>query len=297
MQPTERRVGIVQMRCTTDGDENLQTAIEGIRQAAADGAQIVCLPELFRSQYFCQTEDHRYFDLAEPIPGPSTEAVSQVAKELGVAVLVSLFERRTHGLYHNSAAVIDADGSVAGLYRKTHIPDDPLFYEKFYFTPGDLGFQTIDCRYGRLGTLICWDQWFPEAARLTALKGAEILFYPTAIGWHPSEKEEFGAAQRESWELMQRSHAIANGCFVVAVNRTGHEGPTDGGIEFWGNSFVAGPDGRVLYRASTTEPEVAVVTLDLAQIDVVRTHWPFFRDRRIDVYGDLTRRFLDGDQR
>lgn len=295
MQSTERRVGLVQMRCATNGDENLQTAIDGIRAAAADGAQIVCLPELFRSQYFCQTEDHSRFELAETIPGPSTSAISKIAKELEVAVVVSLFERRTHGLYHNSAVVIDADGSIAGQYRKMHIPDDPLYYEKFYFTPGDLGFQAINCRYGRLGILICWDQWFPEAARITALKGAEILFYPTAIGWHPEEKADYGEAQRESWELMQRAHAISNGCFVVAVNRTGHEGDPEGGIEFWGNSFAAGPDGRVIRRASTTDPEVVVVSLKTDRINETRTHWPFLRDRRIDVYGDLTQRFLDGE--
>ncbi|MEZ6045248.1 MAG: carbon-nitrogen hydrolase [Planctomycetaceae bacterium] len=295
MNRTERRIGLVQMRCTDNAEENLQNAIQEIRDAAAQGAQIVCLPELFRSLYFCQTEDHRMFDLAEEIPGPSTEAISKVAKELGVVVIASLFERRTAGLYHNTTVVIDADGSQAGMYRKMHIPDDPLFYEKFYFTPGDLGFKTIPCKFGKLGVLICWDQWYPEAARLTALSGAEILFYPTAIGWHPSEKAEFGKAQHESWELIQRSHAVANGCFVISVNRTGHEGEADSGIEFWGQSFAVGPDGQILYRASSSEPEVHVVTINLQQMDVTRTHWPFLRDRRIDAYGGITKRFLDGE--
>ncbi|QDU80985.1 N-carbamoyl-D-amino acid hydrolase [Polystyrenella longa] len=295
MNRTERRIGLVQMRCTSDQEQNLQSAIEGIREAAAQGAQIVCLPELFRSLYFCQSEDHRMFDLAEEIPGPSTKAISQVAKELDVAVVASLFERRTAGLYHNTTVVIDADGSLAGMYRKMHIPDDPLFYEKFYFTPGDLGFKTIPCKYGKLGVLICWDQWYPEAARLTALSGAEILLYPTAIGWHPSEKAEFGKAQHESWELIQRSHAVANGVFVVSVNRTGHEGDAEGGIEFWGQSFAVAPDGQILYRASETETEVQVVSLNLQQMDVTRTHWPFLRDRRIDAYGGITKRFLDGE--
>ncbi|MCA9041998.1 MAG: carbon-nitrogen hydrolase [Planctomycetaceae bacterium] len=295
MNRTERRIGLVQMRCTSNPEENLQKAIEGVREAADQGAQIVCLPELFRSLYFCQTEDHRMFDLAEEIPGPSTKAISQVAKELNVVVIASLFERRTAGLYHNTTAVIDADGSLAGIYRKMHIPDDPLFYEKFYFTPGDLGFKTIPCKYGKLGVLICWDQWYPEAARLTALSGAEILFYPTAIGWHPSEKVEFGQAQHESWELIQRSHAVANGCFVFSVNRTGHEGETGGGIEFWGQSFACGPDGQILYRAPITETEVKVISINLQQMDVTRTHWPFLRDRRIDAYGGITKRFLDGE--
>ncbi|MAT14073.1 MAG: acyltransferase [Planctomyces sp.] len=295
MNQTERRIGLVQMRCTSDTEQNLQSAIDDIREAAAQGAQIICLPELFRSLYFCQSEDHRMFDLAEEIPGPSTEAISKVAKELKVAVIASLFERRTAGLYHNTTVVIDTDGSIAGMYRKMHIPDDPLFYEKFYFTPGDLGFKSIPCQYGKLGVLICWDQWYPEAARLTALTGAQILFYPTAIGWHPSEKAEFGKAQHESWELIQRSHAVANGCFVISVNRTGHEGDEDGGIDFWGQSFACGPDGQVIYRASATDTEVHVVTINLQQMDVTRTHWPFLRDRRIDAYSGISKRFLDGE--
>jgi N-carbamoylputrescine amidase len=254
---------------------------------------VVCLPELFRSQYFCQSEDHAQFELAEPVPGPSTEAVGRVAAEAGVVVIASLFERRAPGLYHNTAAVIDADGQYLGKYRKMHIPDDPLFYEKFYFTPGDLGFQVFPTQYARAGVLVCWDQWYPEAARLTAMRGAEVLFYPTAIGWHPREKAEFGQAQHESWELIQRSHAVANGCYVVSVNRIGHEGDPGGGIEFWGQSFVADPSGTILARASVDQEEVLVVPVDLSRLDTVRTHWPFLRDRRVDAYGELTQRFLE----
>ncbi len=294
----DRRVsiGLVQLRCTPDPDQNVRQAVEQIRIAARGGAQIICLPELFRSLYFCQREDHAFFSLAEPIPGPTTELLCRVAAELGVVIVASLFEKRAEGLYHNTAAVIDADGDLLGKYRKMHIPDDPLYYEKFYFTPGDLGFQVFPSRFSRLGVLICWDQWYPEAARLTALRGAEILFYPTAIGWHPSEKAEFGHRQHESWELIQRSHAVANGCYVVSVNRTGQEGdPANpgGGIEFWGQSFVADTSGQVIWRAPVDEPATQVVSLDLALLDVVRTHWPFLRDRRIDAYGDLTRRFID----
>ncbi|HUG92447.1 MAG TPA: carbon-nitrogen hydrolase [Planctomycetaceae bacterium] len=284
-------LGLVQMRCTTDSDRNLAAAIDGVRDAARRGAHVVCLPELFRSQYFCQSEDHSRFELAEPVPGPTTEALGRVAAELGVVIIASLFERRAPGLYHNTAAVIDADGRYLGKYRKMHIPDDPLFYEKFYFTPGDLGFQVFPTRFARAGVLVCWDQWYPEAARLTAMRGAEVLFYPTAIGWHPGEKAEFGQTQHESWELIQRSHAVANGCYVVAVNRTGHEGDPGGGIEFWGQSFVADPSGTVLARAAVDREEVLVVPIDLARLDTVRTHWPFLRDRRIDAYGDLTRRW------
>lgn len=295
MNPEEVRIGLVQLQCSADPRENMDRAIAGIRHAAAQGAQVICLPELFRSQYFCQSEDHRCFELAEPIPGPSTAAISAVARELQVVVVASLFEKRSHGLYHNTAVVIDADGSMVGMYRKMHIPDDPLFYEKFYFTPGDLGFKVFNTRYSRIGVLICWDQWFPEAARLTALRGAEVLFYPTAIGWHPSEKAEFGEAQHDSWELIQRSHAVANGCYVVAVNRTGHEGPDDGGIEFWGQSFAAAPSGQILLRNSAAEPQTTVVAMDRNRINEARTHWPFLRDRRIDAYSDLNRRFIDGD--
>jgi N-carbamoylputrescine amidase len=285
-------LGLVQMRCSTDLEENLEKAITGIREAAAKGAQIVCLQELFRSQYFCQIEDHRFFDLAEPIPGRSTERLSKLAEELGVVIVASLFEKRAEGLYHNTAAVLDADGKYLGKYRKMHIPDDPQYYEKFYFTPGDLGFRAWDTRFGRIGVLICWDQWYPEAARLTALSGAQILFYPTAIGWLPAEKQEHGAQQQSAWETIQRSHAIANGVYVCAVNRVGQEGDSAGGIEFWGGSFVSDPGGRVLVRGGTGE-EVLTAACDLSKVDASRTHWPFFRDRRIDAYSDITRRYLD----
>ena len=287
------RVGLVQMRCTSDPAENLERAVARVREAAQRGAQVVCLPELFRSQYFCQREDVALFDLAEPIPGPSTERLAPLAKELGVVIIASLFEKRAPGLYHNTVVVLDADGSNRGLYRKMHIPDDPLFYEKFYFTPGDLGFKSFETAYGRLGTLICWDQWYPEGARLTALTGADILFYPTAIGWHPKEKAEHGAAQASAWHTIQRSHAIANGLYVAAVNRVGHEGPAGGGIEFWGGSFVADPFGVVLAEASRTEEEILVVECDPRRTEDVRRNWPFLRDRRIDAYAPITRRMLD----
>ena len=280
------------MRCVDDAQANLARAIAGVRDAAARGAQIVCLQELFTGPYFCQTEDHRHFERAEPIPGPSTEALQAVAKELGVVIVASLFEKRAEGLYHNTAAIIDADGSYLGKYRKMHIPDDPQFMEKFYFTPGDLGFRVWKTRYATIGVLICWDQWYPEGARLTALQGAEILFYPTAIGWLVPEKAEYGAAQADAWETIQRSHAIANGVFVCAVNRVGLEdGPNDG-IEFFGRSFVADPGGRLLAKAGEGE-EVLVVPCDLGRLDVQRTHWPFLRDRRIDAYGDIVRRYID----
>ena len=290
--PRPVRLGLVQMRCDADPAANLARLTERLREAAARGATLVCTQELFRSEYFCQREDHAFFRLAEPIPGPSTDALCALARELGVVIVGSLFEKRAEGLYHNTAVIIDADGRLLGRYRKMHIPDDPLYYEKFYFTPGDLGFRAWDTKVGRIGVLICWDQWYPEAARLTALQGAEILFYPTAIGWHPSEKAEYGAAQRDAWETIQRGHAVANGVFVAAVNRVGHEGPKEGGIEFWGNTFVADPAGVVLHRAGQAE-EVAIVDIDLARVDTHRTHWPFLRDRRIDAYGDLTRRFID----
>lgn len=285
-------LGLVQSRCTLDPEENLGRAIAGVRNAKAKGAQIVCLPELFRSQYFCQTEDHRHFDLAEPVPGPSTTALASVAAELGVVIIASLFERRAEGLYHNTAAIIDADGRYLGKYRKMHIPDDPQYYEKFYFTPGDLGFRAWDTKFGRIGVLVCWDQWYPEAARLTALAGAQVLFYPTAIGWLPAEKAEHGAQQQAAWETIQRSHAIANGVYVCAVNRVGHEGDASGGLEFWGGSFVSDPGGRILAKAGAGE-EVLVVPCDLAKVDASRTHWPFLRDRRIDAYADITKRYLD----
>jgi N-carbamoylputrescine amidase len=286
-------IGLVQMRCEPEPKANLEKAVARVEQAAASGAQIICLQELFRSPYFCQQEDARLFDLAEPIPGPSTEKLARVARATGTVVIASLFERRTAGVYHNTAAVLDADGSLLGLYRKMHIPDDPLYYEKYYFTPGDLGFRAFDTRHGRIGVLVCWDQWYPEAARLTALRGAQALFYPTAIGWHPAEKAEFGKAQHEAWELMQRAHAVANGVYVAATNRVGHEGPEGGGLEFWGASFVSDPFGVVTARASHDQEEVLVVSCDPRRLEEVRRNWPFLRDRRIDAYGDITKRLLD----
>jgi len=287
------RLGLVQMRCGEDPAANFEKAVAGVREAARQGAQIVCLPELFRSQYFCQREDHDFFRLAEPVPGPSTERLGALAGELGVVIIASLFEKRAEGLYHNTAAVLDADGSYLGKYRKMHIPDDPQFYEKFYFTPGDLGFRSWDTRFGRIGVLVCWDQWYPEAARLTALSGAQILFYPTAIGWHPTEKVEHGEQQRSAWETIQRSHAIANGVYICSVNRVGHEGePAPGGLEFWGRSFVADPGGRILVQAGE-DAAVLTADVDLGKVDVSRTHWPFLRDRRIDAYADICRRYLD----
>jgi N-carbamoylputrescine amidase len=299
--PSIVQVGLTQMSCTDDPDANLQRQVQLAQRAAAQGAQIICTQELFRSKYFCQVEDHRFFKLAERIPGPSTDALGKVAKKHKAVIIASVFEKRADGLYHNTAAVIDADGSILGIYRKMHIPDDPLYYEKFYFTPGDTGFRTWETRYAKIGVLICWDQWFPEAARLTAIQGAQILFYPTAIGWHPSEKAEYGTAQHDSWELIQRSHAVANGCYVCATNRIGIETipGADGkpvskdGIEFWGQSFVAGPNGQIVRKASVDRQEVMVVPCDLEKVEFSRTHWPFLRDRRIDAYGDLTRRFVD----
>jgi N-carbamoylputrescine amidase len=291
--PRTFKLGLVQMRCTPDPARNLSRAIELIHEAAGRGAEIICLPELFRTQYFCQTEDHAKFDLAEAIPGPSTTALGAVARERQVVLVVSLFERRAAGLYHNTAVIIDSDGAPVGKYRKMHIPDDPLFYEKFYFTPGDLGFSAVDTAVGRVGTLVCWDQWYPEGARLTALAGADVLFYPTAIGWHPAEKAEFGAAQADAWRTMQRAHAIANGVYVAAVNRVGHEGTLPGGIEFWGGSFVADPFGVVLAEASRDSEEILIVTCDRGHQETVRRHWPFLRDRRIDAYGAIGKRFID----
>jgi N-carbamoylputrescine amidase len=289
------RVGLPQMRASSDPADTLERTIVAIREAAARGAQIVCTQELFLTPYFCQCEDHGFFRLAEAIPGPSTARLGAIARELGVVVIASLFEKRAEGLYHNTAAIIDADGRYLGKYRKMHIPDDPQYYEKFYFTPGDLGFRSWDTRYARIGVLICWDQWYPEAARLTAMSGAEILFYPTAIGWLPPEKEEYGERQQQAWETIQRSHAIANGCFVASVNRVGVEPGPAGGLEFWGGSFVADPNGRILARAGQDE-ETLVVPCDLTQVGVVRTHWPFLRDRRIDAYAGMTERYLDGEQ-
>lgn len=282
-------VALVQMSCSPSKEANVAKALSRISDAADQGANIVCLQELFHGQYPCQSEDHARFAEAEPIPGPTSEALAAAAKRHGVAIVGSIFERRTAGVYHNSAVVFDADGVCLGLYRKMHIPDDPLYYEKFYFTPGDLGFRAFTTRFGSVGVCVCWDQWFPEAARLTALSGAEIIFYPTAIGWLPEEKDEFGASQHSAWETMMRSHAIANGVFVCAPNRVGVEGK----LQFWGASFVSDPYGNVLARATHDAEETLLVECDLSRLDVVRTHWPFLRDRRIDAYGPLTKRFLD----
>ena len=292
--PQKVTLGLLQQACEADPAANLAHACEAVTKAARSGAQIICMQELFAYQYFAQSEDHGNFSLAEPIPGPSTEAFQQIAREEKVVIIASLFEKRAVGLYHNSAAIIDADGSLLGIYRKMHIPDDPLYYEKFYFTPGDLGFRAWDTAFGRIGVLICWDQWFPEAARLTALAGAEILFYPTAIGWHPSEKATEGEHQHNAWQTIQRSHAVANGCFLAAINRVGHEKPAgDDGIEFWGQSFVCAPSGEIITHASVNQPETLITEVDLAQVNEARTHWPFLRDRRIDAYDGITERFLD----
>jgi N-carbamoylputrescine amidase len=294
MTNAKSRVALIQMHCGSEPEENLARALARIREAAEQGAQIVCLPELFRSQYFCQSEDHASFALAEEIPGPSTESLGKLAGELGVVVIASLFEKRAPGVYHNTAAIIDADGKFLGRYRKMHIPDDPAFYEKFYFTPGDLGFKSWPTAHGHIGVCICWDQWYPEAARLTALHGAEILFYPTAIGWHPKEKEKLGAAQYSAWETMQRSHAIANGCFVAAVNRVGFENPAGGdGLEFWGQSFIVAPSGEILAKGSVDREEIIVADIVWERVNEHRTHWPFLRDRRIDAYAGLEQRLLD----
>lgn len=285
------KVGLVQMSCVKEVQPNLEKAIAGIRDVAAKGAQIVCLQELFTSLYFCDVEDYENFKLAEAIPGPSTDALSKVAKELNVVIIASLFEKRTSGIYHNTTAVLDADGTYLGKYRKMHIPDDPAYYEKFYFTPGDLGYKTFDTKYAKIGILICWDQWYPEASRITALMGAEILFYPTAIGWATSQDEQTNADQYNAWQTIQRSHAVANGVHVVSVNRVGFE--QDGLMKFWGGSFVANPMGRLLYQASHDKEENTVVELDTNQTDFYRTHWPFMRDRRIDSYQPITKRFID----
>ena len=281
------------MACSENPDQNLRTALDRVREAAGRGAQIVCLPELFRSQYFCREEDARLFDLAEPIPGPSTEALSAAAKALGVVIVASLFERRAAGVYHNTAAILGPGGNILGLYRKMHIPDDPLYFEKFYFTPGDLGYRNLDTPFGRISTLVCWDQWYPEAARIAALGGAQILFYPTAIGWHPSEKQQYGAAQHDAWRTIQRSHAIANGVYVAAVNRVGFEGPPERGLEFWGGSFVADPFGQIVAEASHDREEILVVECDNARAEDVRRNWPFLRDRRIDSYSPILNRLID----
>ena len=295
------RLALLQHACGPRPAANVAKALKLADEAARRGAKIICTQELFRSPYFCQSEDYANFALAEPLTGPTTAAFARLAKKRRVVIIVSLFEKRTAGLYHNTAVILDADGTIAGTYRKMHIPDDPKFYEKFYFTPGDTGFRAWDTKYGRIGVLICWDQWFPEGARLTAMQGAEILFYPTAIGWHPSEKKQYGVAQHDSWELIQRSHAVANGCYVCVPNRIGHEfiksesgKPVDkDGLVFWGQSFVASPNGQVVERAPINKEAVMVVPCDLANVEFSRTHWPFLRDRRIDAYGDLTKRFSD----
>ncbi|HWZ50270.1 MAG TPA: carbon-nitrogen hydrolase [Granulicella sp.] len=304
-----KRVGLIQMACAADTAANLDKAADKVREAARAGANVVCLPELFRAQYFCQREEHALFDLAEAIPGPSTERLSAIAREEKIVLIASLFERRAPGLYHNTAAILEQDGSLAGIYRKMHIPDDPLYYEKFYFTPGDLGFKSFSTSQGEIGTLVCWDQWYPEGARLTALKGANTLFFPTAIGWHPSEKAEFGEAQYSAWQTIQRAHAIANGVFVAAVNRVGHEqgdvvhdgangridvkGPEGAGLEFWGGSFIADPFGRVIAQAPHDREDILIAEIDLKLLEDTRRNWPFLRDRRIDAFGGITSRFLD----
>jgi N-carbamoylputrescine amidase len=294
--PGRFAVALVQMAMGADPRENLEKGVDRVLEAARAGGEVVCLPELFRTRYFCQTEETDFFDLAEPLPGPTTDALSAAARDAGVVVIAPVFERRAPGVYHNSAAVIDADGTIAGIYRKMHIPDDPAFYEKFYFTPGDLGFPAFDTRAGRIGTLICWDQWYPEGARLTALAGASVLFYPTAIGWHPREKREHGERQRDAWRTVQRGHAVANGVYVAAVNRVGKEVPGGGdGIEFWGSSFLCGPQGEILTEASADREEILFAEVDLPRIEEVRRNWPFLRDRRIDAYGGIASRVLDGE--
>ena len=292
-------IGIVQMSCTSDPEENMERAIAQVREAAKQGAELVCLPELFQTQYFCQREDTGLFALAEPIPGPATKRLGEVARELKIALIASLFERRAPGVYHNTAAILRSDGDLAGIYRKMHIPDDPLYYEKFYFTPGDLGFKTFEEDFGKFGTLVCWDQWYPEGARLTAAQGATVLFYPTAIGWHPDEKAQYGEAQHDAWRTIQRSHAIANGVYVAAVNRVGFEtGDVRGdkaegkGLEFWGGSFIADPFGQIVAEAPHDKEAVLLAEVDIKRLEDVRRNWPFWRDRRIDAYAPITQRFL-----
>ena len=291
-------VALLQLGFSDNVNDNLKKAVSWVDKAAKKGAHVICLPELFRTQYFCQKEDAAIFDLAETIPGPSTDAMKKAAKKNKVVVVVPIFEKRAAGVYHNSAVIIDADGSVAGLYRKMHIPDDPAFYEKFYFTPGDLGFKSFETKYGKIGTLICWDQWYPEGARLAALQGASILFYPTAIGWHPHEKEKYGKAQFESWQTVQRGHAIANGVYVTAVNRIGHEITVPGtpGLEFWGSSFICDPQGVILAQGSVDKEEIVMAEVDLSHIEDIRRNWPFLRDRRIDAYGDIQKRVIDSEK-
>lgn len=295
MEKKKTHISLIQMSMEEDISKNLSKAKDFVTKAAKNGAQIICLPEMYRSLYFCQKEDHNFFKLAEKLDGESFQTFSKISKKFKAVIIVPIFEKRTNGLYHNSLIVINEKGELTGYYRKMHIPDDPLYYEKFYFTPGDTGFKSFQTKYGKIGTLICWDQWFPEGARLTALKGAEILFYPTAIGWHPAEKEKYGHAQRESWMLIQRSHAIANGVFVAAVNRVGFEkvDHQSDGIIFWGSSFICDPQGKIIAQASEDKEEILYAELDFTKVDVFRTHWPFLRDRRIDAYNDLTKRFID----
>jgi N-carbamoylputrescine amidase len=302
---SNKRVGLIQMSCGADTAANLDKAADKVREAARGGANLICLPELFRAQYFCQREEHALFDTAESIPGPSTDRLSAIAKEEGVVIVASLFERRAPGLYHNTTAVLEADGTLAGKYRKMHIPDDPLYYEKFYFTPGDLGYKAFNTTQGSAGTLVCWDQWYPEAARETALRGATTLFYPTAIGWHPSEKEEYGDAQYSAWQTIQRAHAIANGVYVASVNRVGFEhgdvihngvvmkGPEGAGLEFWGGSFIADPFGRIVAQSPHDREDILIAEIDLKLLEDTRRNWPFLRDRRIDSYNGITSRFID----
>ena len=287
--------GIIQMAFSKEIADNMKKASSWVTKAAREGAQVICLPELYRSQYFCQTENADYFDLAEPVNGPSLRHFSPLARTLKAVIIVPFFERRAAGVYHNSALIIDANGKLAGLYRKMHIPDDPNYYEKFYFTPGDIGFRAFDTAYGRIGTLICWDQWYPEAARLTAMQGAAMLCYPTAIGWHPAEKNAHGAAQRDAWMTVQRGHAVANGIYVAAANRIGFERPVKevSGLEFWGSSFIADPQGVIIAEASTDKEEILIADIDLSHMETIRRNWPFFRDRRIDAFSDITKRFND----
>lgn len=303
---SKTKVALIQMSCEADTEKNLDKAVARATEAAQAGATLICLPELFRAQYFCQREDHALFAIAESIPGPTTDRLGALAKELGVVIIASLFERRAPGLYHNTAVTLEKDGSIADVYRKMHIPDDPLYYEKFYFTPGDLGFKALQTSAGNIGTLVCWDQWYPEGARLTALRGAETLFFPTAIGWHPSEKAEFGEAQYDAWQITQRAHAISNGVWVCAVNRVGHEqgdvlidgevlhGPQGAGLEFWGGSFIADPFGRIVAKASHDTEEILYADIDSKLVEVTRQHWPFLRDRRVDAYDGIGKRFLVG---
>lgn len=298
MKDTQYTVGLLQLAFSADPDDNLQKTLSWVTKAAQQGAQVICLPELYRSQYFCQKEDSHLFDLAEPIPGPSTTAFQKAAQDLGIAIVVPLFEKRAPGLYHNSVVMIDSSGDILGVYRKMHIPDDPGYYEKYYFTPGDLGFKAFETKFGKVGTLICWDQWYPEAARLTALQGASVLMYPTAIGWHPAEKERYGAEQRDSWITIQRSHAIANGVYVASANRIGLEQPIadSAGIQFWGSSFICDPQGVILAQASTDKEEILLAEVDMRHLETIRRNWPFLRDRRIDAYDGITKRFLDAER-